>query len=404
VKTKLLKQLCIRVIFNSLINMQKLLTGLASLTLAVGSVEPAIAAVLVRDPTAGPLSIFDQSDLLNYSLNGGFYMEGLEVAPDGSGVFVTQANTLPVNIPPRPGEEGILRATLKRLIKSTGSGTASQIGPTLQAGNFSLWGNDLTLGPEGRYYAVTESGIWGFDPAGGPATQFSGGQQDILTASGLTFSPDGSEALFSSDYPYGLWRIPKNGTFASMEQILGFNDLGGGFDDHVITKNGKVILMGDGTRKLWEVLPDRSRRIVYDLKTDPNVSPFVNNSASGSRGAVDPITGDIFYGLTFFYSGPFSIIRIKSDFSSASVFATGFAEDLRDFDFGRSSSGSPDSISLYVSENNRATGVGTIYEIPVGTTAVPEASDTILGSIMVLGFGVLFKIKLSKKRNLNRKT
>jgi hypothetical protein len=39
----------------------------------------------------------------------------------------------------------------------------------------------------------------------------------------------------------------------------------------------------------------------------------------------------------------------------------------------------------------------------VGSTAVPEPSETILGSIMVLGFGVLFKRKLSKKQKKLKK-
>ncbi|HAX74862.1 MAG TPA: hypothetical protein DCY88_03270 [Cyanobacteria bacterium UBA11372] len=161
-------------------------------------------------------------------------------------------------------------------------------------------------------------------------------------------------------------------------------------------------MMGDNASELIEVLPDGRLQDVFKFSDYIDVRSYFRGNSFGSRGAVDPITGDIFYAVSF-ESPSSSIIRIKSDFSGATAFATGFAEDLRDLDFGPSSSGVLGDISLYVSENNRTTGVGTIYEIRVGTTAVPEPCETILGSIMVLGFGVLFKRKLSKKQKKLKK-
>jgi hypothetical protein len=383
--------------------MKKLLTGLASLTFVVGSLEPVKAAVIVLEPTAGPLSIYDTGGILNYSPPGldclpgslpniptstPFYMGGLEVAPDGSGVFVTQANNIPCN-------DLNHSSTLNRLVQSTGFGTARQVGQILEAGNDATWGNDLTLGPEGLYYIATNKGVWGFDPAGGSPRQFAGGET-IWTASGLTFTPDGNTAILSSDWPKGLWSVPKGGSINNLGRLIPVVPREA-WDDHVVTKDGKLVMMGDNASELIEVLPDGSFQSVFRFRDYIDVRSYFRGNSFGSRGAVDPITGDIFYAVSF-ESPSSSIIRIKSDFSGATAFATGFAEDLRDLDFGPSSSGLLGEISLYVSENNRATGVGTIYEIRVGSTAVPEPSETILGSIMVLGFGVLFKRNLSKNQ------
>ena len=385
--------------------MNKLLTGLASLTLVLGSIEPLKAAVIVLDPTAEPVSIYDQGGILNsppgldctpgnlpnIPTGSPFYMAGLEVAPDGSGVFVNQGNNIPCN-------DFDHATTLNRLVLSTGLGTARQIGPILEAGNIGTFGNDLTLGPEGRYYIGTNTGIWGFDPAGGPATRYAGGQIE-LTAAGLTFSADGNTAILSSDNPKGVFSVPRGGSLNTRQSLLTVLPREA-WDDHVVTIDGKLLMMGDNASELIEVLSDGSFQQVFRFADYPDVAASFSGRGNnyGSRGAVDPITGDIFYAVSF-DSRSSPIIRIKSDFSNAIVFATGFAEDLRDLDFGPSSSGGTGAISLYVSENNRATGVGTIYEIPVGTTAVPEPTETILGSIMVLGFGVLFKRKLSKNKS-----
>ncbi|MFB2983005.1 PEP-CTERM sorting domain-containing protein [Microseira sp. BLCC-F43] len=388
--------------------MKKLLTGLAGLILAVGGLEPVKAAVIVLEPTAGPLSIYDTGGLLNsppgldctpgnlpnIPTDRPFYMGGLEVAPDGSGVFVTQSNNLPCN------DFFDHPSTLNRLIKSTGLGTASQVGPILEAGNNGTWGNDLTLGPEGLYYIATNKGVWGFDPAGGSPRQFAGGET-IWTASGLTFTPDGNTAIISSDWPKGLWSVPKGGSINNLQALIPVIPREA-WDDHVVTRDGKLLMMGDNASELIEVLPDGRLQDVFRFRDYIDVRSYFRGNSYGSRGTVDPITGDIFYAVSF-ESPSSSIIRIKSDFSGAIPFATGFAEDLRDLDFGPSSSGRLGEISLYVSENNRATGVGTIYEIGVGSTAVPEPSETILGSIMVLGFGVLFKRKLSKKQKKLKK-
>jgi hypothetical protein len=312
-------------------------------------VTPALAAIEVVDPTAGSVSVFDRGGVLNSG--GGYYMQGLEVAPNGRTVFVTQANAPPFNGPSS-------LSTMNRLIKSTGLGTAVKVGPTLKAGNHRTWGNDLTLGPNGRYYIFTKTGIWGFSPTGGAVTSFATWATKNVGSSGITFKSDGTQALISTDWPGGVYRISKNAT-KFPAKINTNNTL---WDDHVITKTGRTILCTEPKFGIQELLPNGNVVKVYDLKTDVDVKAALTPAGYGARCAIHPASGDIFWTLSFDTNSPI-IVRIKANLSDAKVFAKGFAPDLRDLDFGRRSSGAA-GYSLYVSENNGVTNVGTIYEIP----------------------------------------
>ncbi|PSB01281.1 hypothetical protein, partial [Merismopedia glauca] len=330
-------------------SLKKVLVGLTSLSLLLAIVTPAKAAIQIVDRTAGPLSIFDRGGILNST--GGYYMQGLEVAPDGKAVFVAQANAAPSNSPSS-------LSTMNRLIKSTGLRTAVKVGPTLNVGNHRTWGNDLTLGPNGRYYIFTKTGLWGFSPTGGAASSFATWPTKNVGSSGITFTPDGSAALVSSDWPGGVFRFLKNATTFPTK----INTANVPWDDHVITRTNRTIICTEPKFGIQELLPNGNIVKVYDLKTDVDVKAALTVAGYGARCTIHPVSGDIFWTLNFETSSPI-IVRIKANLSDATVFAKGFAPDLRDIDFGRRSSGAA-GYSLYVSENNRSTGVGTIYEIP----------------------------------------
>ncbi len=310
------------------------------------------AVPIVLDPTAGPALIFDQGGILNH----GFYMGGLEVDPSGV-VYVTQANA-------PPGQP----SSTNRLVRSNGLGTAVQVGPNLNLGNSFTRGNDLTLGPGGLFYGAFNGGVRGLSPVGAPPTLFA--NSGSLASSGVSFY--GGDVFVSTDSPGGFYRSPPGGGFAQVAAI-------GSVDDHVTTPGGTHYLIGDGSRRILST----GGATLYDLNTDPDTAPLMGLQGNGSRGARDPISGDIFMGYSFGGSNQ-SIFRVRSDFSDAIVFATNFGRNIRDFDFGPSSIGPTGSISLYVSVNDLATGIGTIYEIQ--THLVPEPASI---AVAALGFVAL---------------
>jgi hypothetical protein len=392
--------------------MKKILTGLASFTLVLGSIESATAQLRVLDSTAGPLSIYDQGGLLNSTPDPvnyprGYHISGLEVAVDGSGVYFTQGDAPPAHDYDARNDP-FYTVNNNRFMKSTGMGTAVQVGASLPVGNWRSWGNDLTYNQyDGYYYIATSQGIYGFNPAGGPAKQFArGSNTNRVTASGLTFTDNGNKAILSSDWPKGLWLIPKGGTTQVQASYSMINPVAPAWDDHVITKDGSLVLIGDSNDGLFQAMPDRSIKAVYKFENDPNYPNLKSYliGGYGSRGAVDPISGDIFYGLTFDTRAPVSsIIRIKSDYSTASVFATGLVRNLRDFDFGPSSSGKQGDISLYIAELDQQTQQGVIYEVAMGSTMVPEPPPTMVTAIIALGFGAWLLRKFSDGDNFINK-
>ena len=146
---------------------------------------------------------------------------------------------------------------------------------------------------------------------------------------------------------------------------------GAGVDDHVVMLDGRIITIGDSSRLLHDVTGGPGAVFeFFDLADIPgsgcsggggkqelegryagsNGDKGTTCDGVGSRGAVDPVSGDIFVAMG---SGGTTIFRIAADGSFGSIFATGFAF-IRDLDFGPSSA-SGGNLSLYVTE---VTGFG----------------------------------------------
>lgn len=371
--------------------MRKFLSGLVGLVATCIVSSTAWAVPISLDPEH-PVSVYDTGGQLDPGNNGGFTLGGLEAAPGGNVVYVVAANVSP----------GGLSLTL-RLIRSAGLGTAVLDGSGAQPWSYWSRGNDLTH-LNGNYYVAAcvqpgkgdaacsgaAGGIYGFVPGVGSTTFATGGSIPDWATSGLTFNSAGTQALVSSDVGIGMWTVtpPSSG-------VLFANDgptPGGyvsGVDDHVVTLDGRIITIGDGSRLLHDVtggpgsifeffdladIPGSSCSggaikgaggSNYDVASDKG--PVDTCFGFGSRGAVDPVSGDIFVA---FGTGGTSIFRIAADGSSGSVFATGFAF-IRDLDFGPANDGN--GFSLYVTEVTGFAGggkgpvpvaVGSIYEFP----------------------------------------
>ena len=342
---------------------------------------PAWGVPVSLDPTA-TVSTFDTGGLLSPALNGGFTVGGLEVDPAGGTVYVVASDG---------GFGGT--STVVQLLSSTGLGTATAVGAAAPI-KLNARGYDLTHNAGLYYVAGTLSaaapvhGIHGLDPAGVAAPSTFATTTSGFATSGLTFNAAGTSALVSTDgvdtavLPNGLYSVPGGGPEAPV--VLTGALPGGiptGTDDHVITLDGRTIVVGDGSHDLWDVSGGAGAvSLLVDLDLIPAVAPFL--SGGGVRSAVDPWTGDIFIGWGLFGS---DIIRVAADGSGAIHFATGLLS-TRDLDIGLSSNGSG-GVSLYVTEEDTA-GVGSIYEFTLSHNegAVPEPITATLG---LMGLGVL---------------
>ena len=332
------------------------------------------AAPIVLDPTT-TLSTFDAGGSLDAFINGGLTLGGLEVTGPGS-VHVV-------------GADGSVGGTSSRLqlFHSTGLGTAVPVGAPAPIA-LNTRGFDLTPNPaDGNLYVagtlrnpLPVPGLYGFDPAGvAPVSSFATTTLGWAT-SGITFDAAGASALVTTDgagagsVPNGLYAVPAGGPQVPLV-TLGPLPAGipSGTDDHVITLDGRTIVVGDGSHDLWDATGGAgSVSLLVDL--DPLLLPLgARLGVGGVRAAVEPGTGDIF--IAWGLSVGADIVRVKDDGSAASVFARGMdGERIRDLDFGPASDGSGRH-SLYVSAA-MANGGGTIYEI----TLVPEPA----GSALVL--------------------
>ena len=346
----------------------------------------------VAAPTAAPvvlesghvLTLYDEGGALAYTANGG-HVTGIEAPGDGA-VYVTVA------VP----SLGVLTTELK-LLRSTGPGSAVQVGAP-QPITLMPWAADLTAGPNGLLYVAGAmggvGGIYGLDPQGIAEPQAYAAGSCSFATSGLTFAPDGSYALVSTDgssvtCTNGLYRVWPDGSF---EHVIPWLDLPDGIprgaDDHTVTPGGDIILAGDKSHDLWDATAGAGAvELAVDLDAEFTGSEIPGwaggNPVFGSRIAVHPHTGHLYY--THGSGAPdklMSIVRYELDTGNASLFAEGFAI-LRDLDFGPSSSGS--GVSLYVLELSRvdmAAGpgdVGAVHEIAFpadgDNDGVADASD-----------------------------
>ncbi|MEO1128671.1 MAG: hypothetical protein AAFX05_03070 [Planctomycetota bacterium] len=335
--------------------------GVVALTALGGCAASVLAIPVSLDPAWTP-TVFDTSGALDPGASG-LFLSGLEVDPLGGTVYV-----LGHDVPPG-GASGITA-----LFASTGLGTAVIDNPGVPVSQVTR-ANDLTFNPLTSTYDFVGNaapggplpgpgGIYQFTPGAAGATTYAGGAGfPTWATSGLTFGPGGVAATVTSDVGVGHHVGIPAGAVATGPAVnsdplpLGYE---GGADDHVITLDGRTIVIGDLTRKLYNVTGGAGTVFpLFDLTTIPG---FVDTGFFGSRGTVDPATGDIF--VAFATGGGTDIFRIKADGSAGSLFATGFVDGVRDIDFGLSSAGDG-TFSLYATEVNLGLGVGSIYEFQI---------------------------------------
>lgn len=344
----------------------------------LGTGSLGLALPVVTYPGAS-VQVYDTGGQLNPANNNGFFLDGLEVDPLGGTVFVAASN-----VPPG------LASTQVWLIRSTGLGTAALDGSGPQPLWYDTRGVDLTeLG--GVYYTATNDlrgagpvpGIYGITPGVPGITTYAampGAALPVWSTSGLTFNAAGTAALVTSDIGHGHNLVPAGAVLPTLlvdEQPLPIG-YGAGADDHVITLDGRTIVMADTSRFLVDV--SGGPGTVFSLFNLATVPGFAEVGV-GSRGTVDPVSGDIFvaYGL-----GGSTIYRVASDGSKGAIFATGFVGGVRDIDFGLASNGSG-NYSLYATEIDTATGIGSIYEFAPGTPLIPEPATVSLLGLALLG-------------------
>jgi hypothetical protein len=93
-------------------------------------------------------------------------------------------------------------------------------------------------------------------------------------------------------------------------------------------------------------------------------------SPENVRAAVDPVSGDIFCGLSNFTES--FVYRIKPDGSAATLFASGIG--VRDLDFAPANPATPSESRLFVSAFEGGVAGAKIYEI----TLLPEPATPLL--------------------------
>ena len=322
----------------------------------------AALAVPIAVEAGSSVSIYDTGGALDVDT-----LWGLEVDPTGGAVYAISGGTgSPMNF-----------------IKSTGAGTAAV--DSSAALDHVGRGIDLThLG--GKYYVAANlagapSGVYGFTPGAAGLTTYATAGGVSWATSGLTFDAAGTTALVTSDVGIGHHSLAMGA--ASTTLLVNSDPLPTGYvfgaDDHVVTLDGRTIIVTDADFSLYDATGGAgSVSLLFD-------GSGLGEASFGSRGAVDPWSGDIFMAYAI-GDVDTAIYRVAADGSGVSLFATGFDLGVKDLDFGLSSNGSG-TVSLYATETNSA-GVGSIYEFNFvhNDAAVPEPITAALG---LMGLGVL---------------
>jgi hypothetical protein len=313
----------------------------------------ALGVPISNDP-AWTVNVYDTGGFLDPATNNGLFLGGLEVDPAGGTVYVVGHDVAPGGA-----------SNVSILIRSTGPGTAV-VDPA--GGPLQQWtrGNDLTYS-NGQYYIAANrptpsallGGVYGFTPGVAGFATWAEGQMYWET-SGLTFNAAGTQGLVTSDVGIGHHAVAAGTPFSTLlvDEQPAPTGYGGGADDHVITLDGRTIVVTDQQRWLYDITGGAGAVAqFFDLATIPGATfPGV-----GSRGTVDPATGDLFVAYA---TGGTEIYRIRADGSAGSIFATGFVSGVRDIDFGLASDGSG-NFSLYATEIDGTTGIGSIYEFVI---------------------------------------
>lgn len=310
--------------------------GAAALAAGVGG-HPALADPNAAEPGAD-VQLIASGGLLDPSGNGGFYLGGIEVDPETLGVHVLAHDTPP---------EGV---SSEAIILEVGSGgtVSISVGPVdLEQ---LTRGNDLTRSGDRLYVAGIiddVGGIYGFEPNSSSLFPFAFGVgMPQWSTSGLTFNDDGTTARVTSNAGIGhhIIDFADSASMPVVDEGQAPNGYNGTASDHVVTEDGRVLVIGDSSDTIWDITGGTGNVVpFFDLTTIPGFE--TSSSTRGTRGTIDPVSGDIFVSHAI---GGTKIYRIKADASRGLVFADGFAPGVRDIDFPPVEPGTP--ARLYATE------------------------------------------------------
>jgi exo-beta-1,3-glucanase (GH17 family) len=318
----------------------------------------------VLDPTI-ETCIYDTGGDLNPADNSGFWVGGIEPAPEGGAVFVTAHNT-----PPGGSSSEMV------LIRSAGFGTATvDTSVGVLPHDQTTRGVDLRHRDGTYWFASTDvgsgfGGVYGATPGvPGFRTFAAGSGIPRWFTSGLTFNASGTEARVTSDLGLGHHIIQAGASTSSLfvdqsPPPVGYN---AGSDDHTISLDGRLIIATDLEERLYDATggPGAVTQL-FDFRTIPGFS----EPGVGNRIETDPVTGDFF---AAWGNGGTTLYRVSADGSSGSIVARNFpAEGIRDLSFGPSSDGDGSSLFVLAISSFGINAEGTIYEFRFPTGELCE--------------------------------